>query len=448
MAKILAHSLVAACCSDIDTRLASLYTPTSLPWNTRIHLKTQRKSPSQSHLDIALSPRVAGIEHAVIHALLCSTEYGVLMTDHEGNDLLCNPRFGELFDIDPEMVVHATRDVVRSLALQKVKQPDSFLQVLERAYADPQLEFEDEILVRSKPRRVLGRYTGPVLDSDGRNIGRVWTFKDITATRRLERKVRSYSAQLERQVRKQTKDLRLAYENLQALHSKMVEAAKIGVVGMLGASIAHDIRNIMTPLKMEISLLGDGSATEDALAHMDRLSALTHRLLSLGKPEKLNLGPVSVKDVLLRVIPLVRAQAQVNGIDIVEQLHTELPMIIADFGRIEHLFVNLLLNGLNAMASQGGTLTVAACKRDGGVRIDISDTGIGISEEHLPCIFEPFYTTRANGIGLGLFSARNIVEDHGGEITVSSEAGSGTCFKVWLPSAHPGENAKLREEES
>src|SRR5262249_39314644 len=215
---------------------------------------------------------------------------------------------------------------------------------------------------------------------------------------------------------------------------KMVEAAKIGAIGALGASIAHDIRNIMTPLRMEILHLANGNSAGDALAHLDRLSALSHRLLAMGQPDNLNLGPVTIDEVLSRVIPLITAQAEVNSVKIVTHIPHKLPAILADFGRMEHLFVNLALNGLNAMASSGGTLSFSAREDKRGVAIEVADTGPGISPEHLPHVFEPFYTTRANGLGLGLFSAKSIVEYHGGNISVSSEISKGALFTVWLPS--------------
>src|SRR2546421_11055277 len=170
----------------------------------RLHLAHDTRFTTNRPLpDIAISPIVAGIETPVIHALLCSTDQGVLMTDHQGTDVLCNPRFGELFGLDPEVVVRSSREEVRRMALGSVKDPAEFIALLERIYADPTLEREDEIELNTDPPRVLRRYTGPVLDSAGRNLGRVWTFQDITENRPLRAEVESYAARLEAGFRNQ-----------------------------------------------------------------------------------------------------------------------------------------------------------------------------------------------------------------------------------------------------
>lgn len=133
------------------------------------HVEVNRSALSQ----IALSPVVQGIETSIIHALLCATDCGILMTDHRGNDVVCNPRFGELFSLDPQRVVRSTREEVRRMALERVKDPTEFVELLERIYADPTLEREDEIELNTQPTRFLRRYTGPVYDAAGQNIGRV-----------------------------------------------------------------------------------------------------------------------------------------------------------------------------------------------------------------------------------------------------------------------------------
>src|SRR5207244_835748 len=104
-----------------------------------------------------------------------------------------------------------------------------------------------------------------------------------------------------------------------------------------------------------------------------------------------------------------------------------------DCVRLEHLFINLFLNALNAMQASGGTLRIEVKEQDSGVQVDVRDTGSGIKPESLPHIFDAFFTTRANGTGLGLFSAKRIVEEHSGKIDVTSQPGHGATFSVWLP---------------
>lgn len=545
---------------------------------------------------IALSPLVAGIETPIIQALLCSTDHGILMSDHRGTDILCNPRFGELFDIDPQLVVHSTRDEVRRIALTRVKDPEGFAALIESIYADPLLEYEDEIELNSTPPRFLRRYTGPVFDSRGQNIGRVWTFKDVTETRRLQTEVQSYAKRLEAQFAQQAEDLRAtnevlaamtaisaaiavspdlshlvaaitrtvstllgsdcaalllkegpdrlcgaicraddgdtpaaialkedpllsetlcnepspamaslcaypsdsgpfarklgsdhatlavlrregepigvlawgaanpleplrrqhlqavadqvalalktyglqselraAYEDLRSAHEQTVEAEKIGAVGTLAVSIAQEIRNMMTPLQMELSTAHRSAALSAARVQINRLCALTHRLLALRSPTTIYPSPVDINDLLQRLLPLVHPQAEVNGVEIRTHFRKSLPPAQGDAGRLEHLFITLFLNALHAMAERGGKLTVSTAADDGRVRIDVKDTGKGIAPEHLPRLFDPFFSTRPDGAGLGLFSAKRIVEEHQGRIQVTSRPEKGTCISVWLP---------------
>lgn len=560
-------------------------------------MSTQTRYPYNNPLpDISMSPVVAGIETPVIHALLCSTDHGILMTDHRGNDVLCNPRFGELFDIDPDLVVRSTREEVRRIALERVKDPHAFQTLLEEIYADPNIERQDEIELTGDPSRVLQRYTGPVLNSAGENIGRVWTFKDISETKRLQAEVQSYADRLTAQIEKQSADLaatsdvlaamtaisaaiasraevpelcrrlteitagllgqtcallmvtddhlgplstlcfsgqapqpcdfcpnydsvlietavtadtrdRLlivhlnhkgplaelvqspslaiaplswlgqpmgaivfagdvwqspaheqyrdhleavvtqialalriyrgrvdlqnAYDSLRIAQEQVVQSAKLNAVGTLAASVAHDVRNILTSLRLELAMareLGDAAG-----AQVDRLSALTHRLLALASPGDAHFSPVDLHDVMGSVLTIVKPQADVDGIVVKTRIAKQLPPICGDSSRLEHLFINLFLNAVNAMQAKGGTLTVTVTEAAGEVGIEVKDTGRGIAAENLERIFEPFFTTRANGSGLGLFSAKRIVEEHHGRLTVKSELGNGSCFTVTLP---------------
>ncbi|MDX1932887.1 MAG: ATP-binding protein [Capsulimonadales bacterium] len=385
------------------------------------------KDPAQRGLQEYRVLRSAQYE-PLIQALFRATDYGVLMTDTEGTDILCNPRFGVLFGIDAETVVRLPREEVRAIALSRVRDADAFGATMERAYADPRLEFEDDIEVIYPGNTVLRRHTAPVLDTEGRVLGRVWTFLDVTETRRLQAEVGSYAKHLELRLAQQAEALKTA-------HDELLEAARMQAVGTLAMGIAHDLRNILTTLRLEISSLDDAPYQALARQQLDRLYALTHSLLALTEDAPLLSGPVDVSEILDFVFGLVRGQAEVDGVRLRKRVTGKIPPVQGNPRRLEHLFVNLLRNGLNAVAAQGGTIT-ASIRCDGGqVRVDVSDTGPGIAPEHLPRLFEPFFSTRANHTGLGLFSARRIVEAHRGSIRIESKANKGTRVSVWLPLA-------------
>jgi signal transduction histidine kinase len=241
-------------------------------------------------------------------------------------------------------------------------------------------------------------------------------------------------------------ELQTAYDDLRAAQESLVESAKLGAVGTLAASIAHDIRNILTPLKLELAMAGPESPLAAARAHVDRLSALAHRLLAISQPSERHHGSVDVKQMVEGIRPLVEHQAELEKIVIRSDWPDDLPPVRGDRSRLEHLFINLMLNGLNAMASRGGVLRLTATRESEFVRVDVSDDGVGIEEMHLQRIFEPFYTTRSNGSGLGLFSVRRIAEEHNGSVAVITTPGQGTCFSVRLP-ADTGEYQSCASEE-
>ena len=375
--------------------------------------------------DVALRPDWHSIAAPIIQALLRSTKQGVLMTDHDKNDILCNPRFAELFDVDPELVVRMPSSEVRRMAMVRIKDPEAFSAEMERIYADPEMEQEDEIELSTTPPRFLRRSTGPVRDAHGKNIGRFWTFEDITELRRLQAEVESYALSLEAKVRQQA-------EKLQEAQEKLLETARMNAVGTLAVGIAHDIRNILASLQLELYAAGNAPGLALFQTQLDRLMTLTHRLLVLSNEEPIRPIALDIREMLGQVLTMMEAQATVNAITLTQNLADNLPDVLGDARRLEYLFVNLFLNAMDAMTS-GGSLTLSVEEEEGFIRVDIRDSGEGILKSTLPHVFEAFYTTRANRSGLGLFGVRRIVEQHGGKIAVNSVPGKGTCISVWLP---------------
>lgn len=363
---------------------------------------------------------------ALVQALLQATDYGVLVTDLQGNDILCNPRFGTLFDVDAAAIPQMPRAEVRRLALERVQDPRGFIAMIEQAYARPMLEFQDEVaLIRPHPT-VLRRHSAPILDGQGNVIGRLWTFLDITETKRLQAEVAQYAQHLEARLEQQSHELHATQESL-------LEAAQMRAVGTLAMGIAYDLRNILTNLRLEMAT---AETTSQHLlgSQIDRLYALTHSLLALSEDTDPYAGAVDLSEIVDFVFRLVRGQAEVDGVRLIKHASPDLTPAYGSVRRLEHLIVNLLLNALNAVGPTGGEVTVTLAEEGEWVTIDVADTGPGISPEHQERLFEPFFTTRANRIGLGLFSARRIVEAHHGHIQIRSTPGQGACVSVRLPS--------------
>jgi two-component system sensor histidine kinase HydH len=348
------------------------------------------------------------------------------MTDTAGTDLFCNPRFGLLVGMDPDKVGRLPREEMRRIALDRVKDGAAFNELMERVDADPLLEYEDDIELKSPRACCLRRHTAPVFDENGVLLGRVWTFLDVTETRRLQAESVQYEKRLEERLEQQA-------AALQAAQAKLLESARVQAVGTLAVGVAHDIRNILTNLRLELAALESSEHTALTSAQLDRLYALSHALLALSEESHTGSAVVDLGEIIDFVFRLVHGQADIDGVRLQKHLTEDALYVCGNPRRLEHLFINVILNGLNAMSAAGGVLSVTIVEEAGRFRVDIQDSGPGIPEADLPRLFDPFFTTRANRSGLGLFSSRRIVEAHNGEMSISSSTGQGACVSIWLP---------------
>ena len=386
-------------------------------------------------------------ELLLLRALLRASDYGVLLSDSDRRDRICNRRFCEIFGLDSLDTLQTQPDYVRTRLASRLKNPEDFLQTLEAVYANPCRVLEDEVELITPRPCLLRRYTAPVTDDAGQVIGRLWTFLDITRTRNMEEKVRAQAGQLREQSRQLASALKTVTGRLDKVEStlsltqqQLFETEKLSAVGLLAASVAHDIRNILTPLAIEVSLADQNdphlrAESLDAMRRqVDSLALLTHRLLALARPTHSERVPTDLIALVARIAALVRPQAALENVQIVSVAPRRLPPVPADAVQMDQVLVNLVLNAVQAMrASGGGTLTLRLDQHKSGVRVRVADTGLGIKPLHRKRLFDPFFTTRPDGAGLGLFSCRRIVEAHSGEIKVRTAPGRGTQFTVWLP---------------
>jgi len=395
-------------------------------------------------------PMTGPDELSLLRALLRASDYGVLLSDAARRDLLCNLRFYELFSIPQPALANDILQDVRAQVLPRIKFPEEFLHVLEMVYADPHLTRQDEVELIAPASRLLRRYTAPVLDAEGKLIGRLWTFLDITQTRALEDKVRAQSAQLRVQARQLAAALKSANGRLHKVENtltltqqQLFESEKLSAVGLLAASVAHDIRNILTPLTIEMQLADQNDPMERAESlsamrtQVDRLSLMTHRLLSLARPQNAVQEPIEMVALARHVVGLLLPQARLDDVHLHLRASRHLPAVVGDGVQLEQVLVNLVLNGVQAMQSEGGTVSLSLSSQPGpaqmrGICIRVRDTGPGIPAAQRRRIFDPFFTTKSDGTGLGLFSCRQIVQAHAGTLHLRSGK-RGTQAVVWLP---------------
>jgi signal transduction histidine kinase len=231
-------------------------------------------------------------------------------------------------------------------------------------------------------------------------------------------------------------------EKLMEKQAQLVEAEKLALVGKLAAGIAHEINNPLTAVLTFSNLMLEqcppGDPRHDKLKLMvretDRARTIVRQLLNFGretviKPEKININrPVSeIADSLV-------AQDAFKGIELSMKLGDGLPDVYADPAQIGQVVLNILLNAIHAITPPG-KIEVSTAANESNVEIIFSDTGKGISEEHIRKIFDPFFTTKdaSKGTGLGLAVSYGIIKKHGGDIEVASIEGKGTTFTVRLP---------------
>lgn len=245
-------------------------------------------------------------------------------------------------------------------------------------------------------------------------------------------------------------DMAAALEKARDLEVQLQQAEKSAVVGRLGSAIAHEIRNPLNYINLTLDHLRSKFAPEDA-ARRETFEKLTSQLkdevrrinqqisdfLNYSRPATADLRPISVRHVIDDSLRLVEAGAAEKNIKISVVEHEDVPLIAGDPEFLRSVFNNLFINAVQAMENTGGHLRVKIRTEGPFVRIEITDTGCGISEENLTNIFEPYFSTKETGTGLGLAIVQKIVEVHNGSIDVESTEGHGTTFTVKLPSHLP-----------
>lgn len=221
---------------------------------------------------------------------------------------------------------------------------------------------------------------------------------------------------------------------LRETQASLIQSEKLTIAGTLAASTAHDIKNILASLSIELSMSSADpfKALDSVRENLDRFQVLSHRLLSYAKPRMVALDDVDIGDVLRRVLSLTAAQLRMSGVQVSLLVPADLPRLHGDSHQLEHLFVNLVLNAVQAMEANGGRLSISARQFGDLLEIAVKDTGIGVPKDLSDQLFAPFRSTRREGFGLGLYSCKRIVDEHGGTLEVES-SNNGTTFLIRLP---------------
>lgn len=220
---------------------------------------------------------------------------------------------------------------------------------------------------------------------------------------------------------------------------KLITAEKLTVTGKLARSIAHEVRNPLTNIRLALDQFKEELPEDDEDAafyfslisrNVDRISNLITDLMNSSKQKALSLRRHQLNDILVETINLIRDRLKLKNIDLKTDFCQDLPLLLLDKKQVEIAFINILLNAIEALDAGKGLINIKSYIKGECACVDITDNGRGIPKDELDNLFEPFYTGKKSGSGLGLTTTRNIIHGHNGTIAVESEVGKGTTITI------------------
>lgn len=260
----------------------------------------------------------------------------------------------------------------------------------------------------------------------------------IDEKKRLEKENLEYQKDLEKRVRQRTKRIEALNERLKESQSKLMLSERLATLGTFVSFVSHDLRNPLSVIRNSIYYLNSRIGSDDQKVEkhfriineeLEIANKIIDDLLSFSKGRPLDLQPTDINALITKVLDLIIIP---DNVDTVFDINEDIPDINVDGDQIMQVLINMINNAVQAMP-QGGRLTLQI-KRDADfIVIDISDTGMGMSPDDLDRIFDPFYSSKQKGTGLGLVICEFLVERHAGTIMVKSEEGKGSTFSIKLP---------------
>jgi two-component system NtrC family sensor kinase len=358
--------------------------------------------------------------HDFINKIIQSSPNAITATDMKGNILIWNPAA-------EETIGYKAADVIGKMNIQKIY-PDEVARKVMQMLRKPEhggvgrLIAYPMVYVRQDGTVVEGSLSAAIIyDSSGKEMATVGSFVDLKERLEMERALRRTQEQL-------------------------LQSEKLAAMGRLTSQIAHELNNPLYGIMNTLELLKSEISPESkrrkilemALSETVRLSDLLRKMLSFSKPDQAEKQAVDLNTVLDEILLLHEKQLQENDIKIETAFAEALPQINASKDQLRQVFLNLVANARDAMPD-GGTLSVTTASDAENVRVEITDSGTGIKEEHLKKIFDSFFTTKdsVKGVGLGLSVCYGFIKDHGGDIKVKSEVNSGTTFTITFPIFEP-----------
>jgi C4-dicarboxylate-specific signal transduction histidine kinase len=226
---------------------------------------------------------------------------------------------------------------------------------------------------------------------------------------------------------------------MKKMEDQMMHSEKLALLGRLTAGIVDEIGNPLVSVFSFVQMLREKERDEfkrESLETIDlytkRIADILKQLSGFSRMPPLERKPLKVNSIIEDVLSLVQYDKRVNDMIIMRDLSPDLPMIVTDGNHLSQVIVNIILNAADAMPD-GGRLTIQSRAQDKNIVLTFEDTGVGIPKQNLTRIFDPFYTTKEKGTGLGLAVSQNIIEKLGGSLAVKSESDKGSIFEITLP---------------
>jgi signal transduction histidine kinase len=363
--------------------------------------------------------------HRLLREILDSVDNGIFLMDPDGRVSFANERLGELLGLDAGKIIgrDAKEAVLCPLAARcrggQVPEPAPL--------PDSRQEPSRSLLeLRFPTPRLLCQYRAPVRDDTGRELGCLYVYSDLPDRERLQEL-------LEARVSERTQELEAAQEQL-------LRSARLAALGQFSATMAHELRNPLNVVKLSAHYVTTRVSNPDerlqrSLSHMnrsmERACALINDMLAFSRLPPPQMSRAAINGIVREAIAALPVS---DGVTVEWSLALGLPPVSIDVRQIEQAIANLGLNALQAMPD-GGCVRVSTLRVGERVEIRISDSGPGVPDELAVRIFEPFFSTKATGTGLGLPLVREIALAHGGDLALQSAAGAGACFVLTLPVA-------------
>jgi len=253
----------------------------------------------------------------------------------------------------------------------------------------------------------------------------------------MYQELKTFSQQMEEKIQRTTADLRKT-------EAQLIRSEKLAALGQLAAGIAHEIRNPLTSINILIHSLRDKPSDEERRQEdlrvieeeIRRINEIVDQFLRFAKPAPPLLQQADVLSLFEETLQLLKPQIEKHRIS-VEKEFPSLPPTVLDREQMKQVILNLLLNALQAMPG-GGRLRLSGqvLEDNRWIQLSIQDTGVGILPEDMNKLFDPFFSTKEGGVGLGLSIAHRILDQHRGKIQAESTPGRGTLFTLWLPISH------------